>query len=203
MRRLIYVPVIHTEMDMGSLSETLKREYIKKYGSKRWQWHQRVVNDMWQGIRKKILGLKLDYKRTRIYQDGLPFCGEELKIVQDIAASGSQNYQIVLDLIKRGGKLEGTEDSNLLSEEYEYLKQMGKTPRNQGEASTTGGDNGKGDDILAKRDRFIAKRIADTLRQGEMGMLFIGLKHKVNEILPRDISITYLIYRLPFKESTV
>ena len=54
--------------------------------------------------------------------------------------------------------------------------------------------------ILQKRDLYIGQRIDKTLREGETGLLFIGITHKVNEKLSKDIGIDYLIYRLPFKE---
>jgi hypothetical protein len=54
--------------------------------------------------------------------------------------------------------------------------------------------------ILQKRDVYIGQRIDKTLREGETGLLFIGITHRVNEKLPKDIEIDYLIYRLPFKE---
>lgn len=38
-RRLIYVPIIHTEVDMGSLAESFKKEYMKKYGTHKWEQH--------------------------------------------------------------------------------------------------------------------------------------------------------------------
>jgi len=37
MRRLIYVPIVHTMADMGSEAEALKQESIKRYGRRRWR----------------------------------------------------------------------------------------------------------------------------------------------------------------------
>ena len=56
-------------------------------------------------------------------------------------------------------------------------------------------------DILKRRDEYIANRIAKTLMEEETGILFMGMRHKVDERLPKDIQVSYLIYRLPFKES--
>jgi len=43
--------------------------------------------------------------------------------------------------------------------------------------------------LLDQRDTFIAQRINDTLNEGEMGLLFIGLLHKVEDKLPKDITV--------------
>jgi acyl CoA:acetate/3-ketoacid CoA transferase beta subunit len=45
----------------------------------------------------------------------------------------------------------------------------------------------------------MARRIAQTLKDGETGVLFAGITHRIDKYLPKDIKITYLISRLPFK----
>jgi hypothetical protein len=90
LRKLIYVPVIHTEADMGSVAEPLKRDYIERYSLKSWEEHINIINSMWRGIREKIFALELDYNRTKIYQDGLPVCDKELAIASDLAQGGKE-----------------------------------------------------------------------------------------------------------------
>ena len=232
MRRLKYIPVIHTGVEMGSMYGALKAEYIRRYGLQKWEEHNRIIEDFWQGIRNKVFDLDLDYPYTRLYQDGLPVCGKEINIVQELVKMGSRNHQILIDLIHLGAKLEGTEDPKLLLEEYDYLKNASAdldknkvNPVRKDEALTqpsitnehfistsppsmAGLSNGVkrqyqrlAKSILKKRDLYIGQRIDQTLREGEMGLLFIGITHRVNETLPKDIEIDYLIYRLPFKES--
>lgn len=53
-RRLIYVPIIHTEVDMGSLAESFKKEYMKKYGTHKWEQHLKKINDLWMGIEERL-----------------------------------------------------------------------------------------------------------------------------------------------------
>ena len=84
-RRLIYIPIIHTEIDMGSLAESLKKEYIRKYGMVLWQQHLEKINNLWTDIEDRLNQRHLCYDQVKIYQDGLPVCGKELHIVQDIA----------------------------------------------------------------------------------------------------------------------
>ena len=51
-----------------------------------------------------------------------------------------------------------------------------------------------------KRDKFIAGRIEKSLTEGEIGILFMGMQHTVDKHL-KSVKISYLIHRLPFKES--
>ena len=46
-------------------------------------------------------------------------------------------------------------------------------------------------DLLHRRDLYVAKRIRETLRDGETGILFIGLLHEVDEKLCQDMEISY------------
>jgi len=188
LRRLIYIPVIHTELEMGSVASQLREEYTLKFGKEKWQEHLNLVNEIWQWIKVEIEGLKLTYEKVRIYQDGLPLCGKELDIVQKLAERGSTNYKIILELINRGAKLEGTESKELLLEEYNYIKNITTTSvkKEYKEGSKQ---------LLIKRDLYIANRIKETLKEDETGILLIGSKHRVYKYLSKDIKIGYLIYR--------
>ena len=203
---------------MGSMYGTLKDEYIKRYGLQKWEEHNRIIEDFWGGIRNKVFDLDLDYPYTRLYQDGLPVCGKEMDLVQELVKMGSKNHQILMELIQLGAKLEGTEDPKLLLEEYAYLKNAladldkpevnpvrkdgALTPPSMARLSNRVKRRYQrlAKSILQKRDSYIAQRIDETLREGETGLLFIGITHRVNEKLPEDIKTDYLIYRLPFKE---
>ena len=182
---------------MGSMYGTLKDEYIRRFGTQKWEEHNRIIEDFWHGIRNKVFDLSLDYPNTRLYQDGLPVCGKEMDLVQELVKMGSRNHQILMELIQLGAKLEGTEDPKLLLEEYTYLKDASAhldDPKGKKKYQRLAGT------LLQKRDSYIGQRIDKTLREGETGLLFIGIAHRVNEQLPEDIEIDYLIYRLPFKE---
>lgn len=200
MRELIYVPVIHTEVDMGTMLDLIKKEYLAKYGEEKWQQHLMAINSMWDGIREKIFNLNLPYKRTRIYQDGLPVCGKEIEIVREIAMKGSLNHKIILDLVMLGAKLEGTEDPDLLAQEYNNLKKLCQDANMKEKRSAMREYRRMAEELLLRRDKFIAKRIESTLAEDEIGILFMGLMHTVDKYLI-GIKISYLIHRLPFRES--
>lgn len=200
MRKLIYIPVLHTQADMGSMAEPLKKEMISRFGEAKWREQESAVDSLWQGISRKIKGLRLDYFRVRIYQDGLPVCGKEWEIVRDVAGLGSKNHQLILELIEKGAKIEGTEDPELLIQEYQFIKELTKIA-DPGEKKRAIKKYQKGRDaLLKKRDQFIAQRIDKTLQDGDKGLLFIGLRHEIDKFLPKDIRVSYLIYRLPFKK---
>ena len=74
--------------------------------------------ELWNDIRRAIEALGLDFRRVRIYQDGLPVCGKEEQIVRELAGAGSLNHQLVLELAGKGAALVGTEDPQLLIREY-------------------------------------------------------------------------------------
>jgi len=48
---------------------------------------------------------------------------------------------------------------------------------------------GKAQALLGQRDEYIAKRIDETLQEGELALLFLGLMHNVELILSKDIKL--------------
>jgi hypothetical protein len=198
MRELIYVPVIHSEADMGTVAGPHKEEFTERLGVCVWNEHFQAVDEMWRGIQKRLDQLQVNYATVRIYQDGLPLCGREMDIVRDVAAQGSQNHRLVLSLVQRGASLEGTEDVQLLLEEYHYIQAINKEPEAAEKRRKANSLSHTRKLLLRRRDQFIAQRIHATLQAGETGILFIGMAHQVEEFLPKDIHVSFLIFRLPF-----
>jgi len=174
MRRLFHVPILHTAADLGSLAESVKAQYAKILGPAGWTWRQQTVEQLWRAIRGRIKARGLDYAKTRIYQDGLPVCGFEFQIVQELAKAGSSNHQLLLDLIDRGATLMGTEDPQLLVREYQLhqppARGAGDLPASAVPGPEKAGVEEKALEILHARDEFVAKRIDATLQPGETGL---------------------------------
>lgn len=124
-------------------------------------------------------------------------------MVKDLAAKGSKNYALLAELVARGAKVEGTEDPALLLEEYGFLQKIAQATSNPEREEAIRAYQSNGTTLLAKRDTFIKQRIETTLKEGETGILFIGLLHKVDEALSVDIHMTLLVHRLPFKRQFV
>ena len=197
MKKLIYIPIVHTEIDLGSLNEELKKHYLEKYGLKKWNEHVNGILHIWEGLKERIKKLKLDYKKVKIYQDGLPVCGKEEKIAKDLASKKSPNHELVWWLIDQGATLCGTEDPELLLQEYQLLKDI-QGANTQERKKMIESYEKEAHQLLKKRDAYIAQRIHETLKEDEVGVLFIGLLHRVDELIEPQVSISYLIHRLPF-----
>ena len=185
MRKLIYVPIVHSEVDFGSLTHNLRKRYIDRFGLSVWRQRVKGVDALWQEIRTKVMALEIDFHKIKVYQDGLPVCGRELEIVQVLARQGSKNHQLLVELAERGATIMGTEDAQLLVEEYLRLRDGLDADSETGDRVTPG------EDLLHRRDLYVAKRIRETLRDGETGILFIGLLHEVDEKLCQDMEISY------------
>jgi hypothetical protein len=190
MRRLIHIPIIHTSADLGSLSSLVQAHYAKVCGGTSWSQREDVVQALWADIQASLDALNLDAKRTRIYQDGLPICGFEERIVRELAKAGSSYDQLILRLLEQGAVLMGTEDSRLLIEEYELQKQH--FAQEAGKNSTPKEQQNRMDRVLKARDSFIVERIAATLREGEAGLLFLGALHRLDAFRSTDIRVETL-----------
>ena len=200
-RKLIYIPILHTQHDMGSLAEGVRETTVKKVGKKLWQHHVRAIDEMWGGIRQRIVRMNLSFNHVYLYQDGLPLCGKEKPIVTELANQGSPNHRILEWMINHGATLVGTENPKLLIQEYNFIKQILSAPNNKQKEAWVKQYEKAAPKLMNERDRFISDQINKTLPMGGVGFLFIGLLHRVDELLAMDIRVSYLIYRLPFQRS--
>jgi len=192
LRRLILVPIIHSPADMGSMGKELAAACIERLGRRHWEDYVAMLATFWQSVRTGLDRLRLDYGRVDLYQDGLPVCGKELEIVKAAAAKGSENHQLLLELTARGATLLGTEDPNLLLEEYRRVQAA------LANRSSDGGSAGRADqadgaqDLMAQRDAYLGGRINESLRPGRTGILFLGLMHNAESCLAKDIVVSRL-----------
>lgn len=189
MRTLIVIPIVHTEQDMGSLLEQARLAYVGKFGEEKWAAHLKSIADFWLGIAQIINSLDPHYASVRLYQDGLPICGKEDEIVRDVAAQGSKNYQLLVELMALGSRLMGTEDPQLLLREYRFHQDALSDRASEHEAQRVEQSR----QLLVERDRFIADRINATLLADEVGLLFLGLAHSVEKLLDADILVRQLL----------
>lgn len=191
-RHLIVIPIIHSETDLGSMCESIRKMHLHRHGSDQWERRVKTVEQLWQDLKERIEGLRLDYSHVRLYQDGLPNCGREIDIVRDLAKAGSINHQILLSAMERGAALTGTESPKLLLEEYELAKQVMAMLGSRRSGEVVSRQQLLGKQLLEKRDQYIADRIAGTLKPGETGLLFLGLLHAVENRLPPEIQVSRL-----------
>jgi hypothetical protein len=219
-RRLIYIQIIHSPSDLGSVADQLQTVGEETLTVAGWRRHQKSVAAFWEELRRELiarlekelpggewlgpcwsrgrhggppLGGPSHWDKLHIYQDGMPVGGEDAKrIADEVAAAGSPNYQLVKDLLARGAQAEQTEDPRLLREEYELARRLAAAQGPVEQTQAAEAYRQRSGALLAARDAFIAQRIDETLKQGELGVLFIGALHRVRSYLPADIEIILL-----------
>jgi hypothetical protein len=187
-RKLVYIPMIHTAADMGTLGASIRGRKVSALGRQGLAHTAAVVEKMWEKIEDVVARLPLDEETVRVYQDGLPVCGHEQEIVSEMAGAGSRNHRLLLELEARGATLMGTESPELLMEEYQLAtaefasRTAVRMEIRQQQARGA---------LLEKRDRFVADLINKTLGSGEYGILFIGMLHAVAQYLDSNIRVVY------------
>jgi len=173
---------------MGSLDKSLAGSRLDVMGKERWELHQQVIAGYWQEVETWCLSLEAPL--PAIYQDGLLADGDlGRKIIQENAARGSVNFRIVNRLMEKGAKIRKTEDVLLLKEEYSRALRLAQTPSPWDRVTARVGCQFDKDDLLERRDRYIARTINLTLNIDETGLLFIGAFHDVIPMLADDISV--------------
>lgn len=188
MRTLIYVPVIHTSADLGSLAKDVTKRGIADLGEDIWEKHRAAVEKFWDVISDYFDSI--DVSGMKIYQDGMVADGEVgQKIVEEGAKSGSRNYELVARLLKRGAILVKTEDFKLVKEERDRLLALIQAKSIAHKLMAFIKYKLAKNRLLNKRDGFIAKEIDQTLQHSGKGILFIGAYHDIKPKLPEDIQI--------------
>jgi len=171
LRRLFWVPIIHTAADLGSLAGRARGEY----SAAGWAEHEQQIASYWGGIASALEALSLDYAKVKIYHDSMVADGDlGKKIVRELARNGSPDYMLTERLIDSGARLMKTEDIELLLLEYQAHSRAGTSPQEL-------------ENVLTQRDVYVARRIDKTLDKGDTGILFMGAAHQVCRLLPCDI----------------
>jgi hypothetical protein len=188
MRNIIYIPVIHTSADLGSLARDVTKRGIADLGEDVWEEHQKTVDAFWDRISEYFDSI--DVSGAKIYQDGMVAEGEiGAKIVEEGLNLGSRNYQLVSKLLKRGAILIKTEDFNLVMKERDRLLKITQAKTTTEKLFGFIKYKLTKNMLLNKRDEYIVQRIDETLNEDQTGILFIGAYHNINQRLPRDIQI--------------
>lgn len=190
-RYLIYFQVVHSSVDLGALATRVQTATSTTFGADAWRRHVQALDRFWNEVEGLLDGLYLDPKRTRLYQDGLPVCGHELEIVEEMTRKGSHNHRILLRLHSMGATLMGTESGPLLLQEYNLDKQLLTLDQDNPDSKGLDALQMHAREVLIARDCFIAERINTTLEQGETGILFLGILHDVSPWLNPDIQVLY------------
>ncbi|MDQ2715542.1 MAG: hypothetical protein M3Z08_11595 [Chloroflexota bacterium] len=191
MRRLFYIPILHTAADLGTLAPGVEEHAIAVSGSSARQKQAEVVGLYWREIAsywqgQTVAGLK-------IFQDGMPVDGPVgAQIVKSLAQSGSINHLIIEHLLENGAILMKTEDPAPLKEEYFLTKELAQKKPLLGTVQALLRYRWRKGQLLRARDSYIIKRINEGLQEGDSGVCFLGAAHRVVPGLAKDIEVIAL-----------
>jgi len=188
MRTLVYVPVIHSSADLGSIAKEVAKRGVADLGQDLWEKHRRTVEGFWNVVSDYFDSM--DVKGVKIYQDGM-VADDEVgkKIAEDTAKAGSKNNELILRLLQRGAILMKTEDFKLVKKEYDKLLAITQAKSTTKKIIAFIKYKLVKVILLNRRDNFIVNRIEQTLKADEKAILFIGAFHNIKKRLPKDIQI--------------
>lgn len=179
-RHLIIIPIVHTRADLGSLGSRIPVD----------EGIEAQKTQYWLRVFDYVRGLPFDFSTLKVYQDDLPNESKELiDLILDRAETN--NYDILRWLRQQGADIVGTEDTELLIEEYNLRQGTLVTYSSEDEYVEARLQHAKRmPDLSNMRLAYIARRIKNTLPEGGTGILFIGLAHEVENLLEPEIEIT-------------
>jgi hypothetical protein len=188
-RKLYLVPIIHMTADMGSLASALDEGAAAGLGKGLWEKHKGIVSGFWNSIAQFFDSLDVD--GFKVYQDGLVVEGADgLRIITEGVKQRNKNYEIVGKLLERGAALVRTEDLALVKQEHAYVTKIARSKSLKEKEVGALRYKLAQSRLLRQRDDFVARRIGESLSDGETGILFIGASHDVLSRLPDDIRVT-------------
>lgn len=190
MRTLVLVPIIHTPAEMGFAEAAVREIKARMFGPQWTRRYEAEVNRFWDELECQLTQLKVD----RVYNDSLPLGGDAgRELAEKIAAAGSRNYQLLCRLVAMGAQLEATEDPRLLQEEVGYIERIVSATSLAEKEALAEKHKHRLLELIQERDRYIAQRIHESLREGERGMIFLGASHDLQPFLDKDIAVVRLV----------
>ncbi len=163
-RKLYLVPLVF-------YGENAPPEYMEKF------------NLYWQQVSQQVTNLESKIgKVTHVYHESITLAGEDgLKVIEKLNPSC---YQIARDKCQSGAVLEATEDKELVEENMDWERFLLIGFVSQKVAKIVSEFY-----AAASRKRYadIARRIEETLKPDEAGILFIREGHMVQ--FPQDIEV--------------
>ena len=94
-RRLLVVPIVHTEAELGSEGQDYRDSFISRHGDNRWVEQEAEIGRYWVTVREALLGLRIALDKVKVYQDSLPDRPETDRLIEDMANHGSPNHQLL------------------------------------------------------------------------------------------------------------
>ena len=196
MRTLHIVRVFHPLEELGTVTQPFQRLEKLELGVEGAAMRRMQKAEEFILMAEKVVQMEVDHKKLFIFMDGFPAEQPEVeKFLYDnfVYKKRFPTYLFIDRLVRKGARLVGTESPELLREECQYVQEVTRVVETQelpeGKYAWL---KSKAKDILERRDDFIAARIDSTLKDGDVGILFIGAMHHVEKRLPDDIQIIRL-----------
>ena len=166
-RRLLFVPLLY-----GGKSSPA--EYLEK------------CNKYWNQVEDQVADLELKLGQVKkIFHELIPVSGEDgVKAIQDL---NDRSYQIIKKRVDNGAQLEAAEESELLAEFMDWSKCLAAGLQNEKVFTRVYESYAEAD---KKRNEYISKHIDETLKENEIGVLFMRERHQVH--FPTDIQVIYV-----------
>jgi len=166
-RKLYFVPLVYCGAESPA-------DYIEKY------------NKYWGQVEEQMSDLELKLgKVNRIYHELIPIGSEDgsraLKELND------KSYQIIKARLDKGARLEVIEESDLLMEFMDWNRCLAVGLQNQKVFTTVYKSYTEASE---KRNKYISSQISETLKEEEIGVLFMQEGHQVQ--FPPDIQVFYI-----------
>jgi hypothetical protein len=166
-RKLYFVPLIYGGKD-------LPEDYLVKF------------HKYWEQVEKQVAELtgKLG-EVNRIYHELIATSGEDgMKTIEELS---EKSHKIVRSCLEKKAQLEAVEDNDILTEFMDWGRCLIiglQNPKVVSRIYDSYVEAGK------KRNEYIARKIDETLRENEIGLLLMRENHQVQ--IPPDIQFFYV-----------
>ncbi len=177
--RLIIIPVVHTHADFGSFGSKVPFD----------QEVEEMKTLYWNGVFNYVRNLPVDFSELKVYQDGLPNISADM-VTRIVEETQTVNYELLRWLRNKGANIMGTENPPLLFQEVRALQTIFNAEDEEQKHAARLEYVKVSAYLLEERDEYIAQRIKDTLPEGGIGLLFLGLAHEVKRLLEHEIEVT-------------
>ena len=131
--------------------------------------------EFWNYVTGKLSVFKGRIKK--LFRESLPTDAREDLLA--LSKNDERSHSFLVSLLEDGAELEPTEDPMLMAETESWVSMM-RGSRNETMLELYG-------ESLAERNRYVAKRIGESLREGEVGLLLIDSRRRLE--LSQDIRI--------------
>jgi hypothetical protein len=162
-RTLIIVPRMYTKDEFKEETSYVPDDYDTR------------CEEFWGYVAEKLSVLK--GRIRKIFRESLSINTKEALLA--LSGDEQQSRAALVGLLEDGAVPESTEDPILMAETESWIEMMRGTPNEM--LSELYGQS------LAEQNRYIANRIGESLREGEVGLLLIDSRRRIEP--PQDIRV--------------